>query len=73
MRCQQWILQLVDSKEHLLVLWENGTNDWASRLQRATHGQNNIPNEIYLEGSAPKDVKDDKLLMFDLYKKMLDS
>ena len=51
------------------ILRKQGTNDWAGRLQKVTHGQNNIANEIYLEGSAPKDVEDDKLLMFDLYKK----
>ena len=48
---------------------KQGTNDWASRLQKVTNGQNSVPNEAYLGGSAPKSVKDDEALMFDLYKK----
>ena len=33
-----------------------GTNDWASRLQKVTKGQNNSPMEDYLEGQPPADV-----------------
>ena len=33
-----------------------GTNDWASKLQQVTKGQNNSPMEDYLEGQAPADV-----------------
>jgi len=35
-----------------------GTNDWASRLEKVTAGQNMIPNDTYLEGVAPEKVKD---------------
>ena len=35
---------------------KQGTNNWASRLQKVTKGQNNLPNEDYLEGVAPNDV-----------------
>ena len=48
---------------------KQGTNDWASRLWEVTNGQNSVPNEAYLDGSAPKSVKDDETLMFDLCKK----
>ena len=33
-----------------------GTNDWASKLQQVTKGQNTSPMEDYLEGQAPADV-----------------
>ena len=37
-----------------------GTNDWASRLQKVTKGQNALPNEgDYLDGIAPNQVADD--------------
>ena len=45
------------------------TNDWASRLQKVTNGQNNIPNEDYLEGIAPSKVVDSKDLMTELRRK----
>ena len=32
------------------------TNDWASKLQQVTRGQNNSPMEDYLEGQAPASV-----------------
>ena len=34
----------------------NKTNDWAGRLEKVTRGQNNIPNDAYLEGVAPNKV-----------------
>ncbi len=33
-----------------------GTDDWASRLQKVTQGQNNNPIDEYLEGTAPAQV-----------------
>ena len=37
-----------------------GTNDWASRLQKVTDGQNKLPNDgEYLNGIAPGQVADD--------------
>ena len=42
---------------------KHGTNNWASRLQKVTKGQNNLPNEDYLEGVAPNDVGKSKDLM----------
>ena len=51
------------------IMRKHRTNDWAGRLQKVTHGQNSVPNEIYLEGPAPRSVKDDEILMLDLYKK----
>jgi hypothetical protein len=35
---------------------KNQTNDWAERLQKVTNGQNALPNDEYLEGSAPNIV-----------------
>ena len=32
------------------------TNDWASRLEKVTQGQNNNPIDEYLEGVAPAQV-----------------
>jgi len=37
---------------------KNRTNDWADRLQKVTNGQNALPNDEYLEGSAPNVVAD---------------
>jgi len=37
---------------------KNQTNDWADRLQKVTAGQNELPNDEYLEGSAPNVVAD---------------
>ena len=45
-----------------------GTKYWAGRLQKVTDGQNSVPNEEYLEGSAPQNVEGDDNLMFNLYK-----
>ena len=39
------------------------TNNWASRLQKVTLGQNNLPNEEYLEGAAPINVSKSKDLI----------
>ena len=33
-----------------------GTDDWASRLEKVTQGQNNNPIDEYLEGVAPAQV-----------------
>ena len=33
-----------------------GTDDWASRLEKVTQGQNNNPIDEYLEGTAPAQV-----------------
>ena len=33
-----------------------GTDDWASRLDKVTKGQNQSPSDEYLEGDAPADV-----------------
>ena len=46
-----------------------GTNDWASRLEKVTAGENNNPIDEYLEGQAPADVKQNKDLNFTLKKK----
>ena len=43
-----------------------GTNNWASRLEKVTRGQNNLPNEEYLEGIEPSKVKDSEDLMSHL-------
>ena len=48
---------------------KQGTNDWASRLEKVTRGQNNLPNEEYLEGIAPSKVKDSEDLMDHLRSK----
>ena len=34
-----------------------GTDDWASRLQKVTQGQNNNPIDEYLEGMPPSNVR----------------
>ena len=39
---------------------KNHTNDWADRLRKVTAGQNNLPNDSYLEGVAPNKVADSK-------------
>lgn len=44
-----------------------GTNDWASRLQKVTQGQNNNPIEEYLEGMPPSNVRNNPDLI-DLLK-----
>ena len=44
------------------------TNNWASRLQKVTLGQNNLPNEEYLEGVAPNDVSQNEDLLDHLRK-----
>ena len=41
------------------------TNDWASRLEKVTKGQNGIPKE-YLDDKAPKDVEGDVELQEEL-------
>ena len=33
-----------------------GTDDWASRIDKVTKGQNQTPNDEYLNGAAPADV-----------------
>ena len=42
---------------------KQGTNNWKSRLQKVTLGQNNLPNEEYLEGVAPINVSKSEDLM----------
>ena len=46
-----------------------GTNDWASRLEKVTAGQNKLPNDDYLEGTAPVKVKDSPQLIEHLRQK----
>ena len=46
-----------------------GTNDWASRLQKVTRGQNNSPMEDYLEGQPPADVSTNEELIETLKEK----
>ena len=48
---------------------KQGTNDWASRLQKVTQGQNSLPNNDYLEGGAPNNVADSKDLTEELRRK----
>ena len=45
------------------------TNDWASRLEKVTAGQNKLPNDDYLEGVAPAKVKDAPELIAHLREK----
>ena len=40
-----------------------GTDDWASRLEKVTQGQNNNPIEEYLEGMPPSNVKNNPELV----------
>ena len=40
-----------------------GSNDWASRLQKVTKGQNNIPNDEYLDKNTPTDARTNKKLI----------
>jgi len=42
------------------------SNDWAAHLSKVTDGQNKIPNDSYLDGTAPADVGKDKELMDEL-------
>ena len=44
-----------------------GTDDWASRLQKVTQGQNNNPIDEYLEGMPPSNVRNNPDLI-DLLK-----
>ena len=47
-----------------------GTNNWASRLEKVTKGQNNLPNEgEYLHGAAPNEVADNDNLKAKLHNK----
>ena len=39
------------------------TNDWASKLEQVTRGQNNSPMEDYLEGQAPASVSNNEDLI----------
>ena len=48
---------------------KQGTNNWASRLQKVTQCQNSLPNEEYLEGVAPIDVGKSKDLIDHLQMK----
>ena len=48
---------------------KQGTNNWKSRLQKVTLGQNNLPNEEYLEGVAPINVSKSEDLMDHLQTK----
>ena len=41
---------------------KNKTNDWASRLKKVTAGQNSLPNDDYLEGGVPNEVKNNHSL-----------
>ena len=40
-----------------------GTNNWASRLQKVTQGQNKIPNAEYLDKNTPADARTKKQLI----------
>ena len=46
-----------------------GTDDWASRLQKVTRGQNNNPIDEYLEGNPPADVSSNAALVRTLKEK----
>ena len=47
-----------------------GTNDWASRLQKVTKGQHDLPSDgEYLNGAAPDEVADNDELRAKLRKK----
>ena len=48
---------------------KQNTNNWASRLQQVTQGQNKLPNEEYLEGVAPSHVSKSEDLMDHLRKR----
>ena len=48
---------------------KHATNNWASRLQKVTTGENNNPIDEYLEGQVPANVKTNKDLIFTLQKK----
>ena len=47
----------------------NATDDWASRLQKVTDGQNALPNDDYLEGAAPNGVQGSEDLIRHLKEK----
>ena len=47
-----------------------GTDDWASRLEKVTQGQNNNPIEEYLEGMPPSNVKNNPDLVKVFKEKM---
>ena len=46
-----------------------GTDDWASRIDKVTKGQNQSPNDEYLKGVAPADVSSNPELIRYLKKK----
>ena len=46
-----------------------GTDDWASRIDKVTKGQNQTPNDEYLKGAAPADVSSDPDLIRYLQRK----
>ena len=48
-----------------------GTDDWASRLQKVTQGQNNNPIDEYLEGMPPSNVRNNPDLIYLLKQKNL--
>ena len=47
-----------------------GTDDWASRLEKVTQGQNNNPIEECLEGMPPSKIKNNPELVRVLKEKM---
>ena len=42
------------------------TDDWVSRLDKVTKGQNKIPNKEYLDNNAPESVEGDQALQKEL-------
>ena len=61
---------MASSKKPSSAIHENlGQNDWASRLQEVTTGENNNPIDEYLEGQPPANIKTNKDLICTSQKK----